>query len=478
MERLGIARADEYLVRLREEPRLLDELVDDLVVGETYFFREREALEFVMDVVFPSVAAGRDEGQTLKVWSAGCASGEEPYSLAIMTHDSQYSGRVRILGTDISRGALAKAGKGAYSTWALRATPAETTARCFRHSGGRYTLAERYRRAVEFRYLNLAADTYPDLLSGTAGVDVILCRNVLMYFPREVVARVADGFFRSLAPGGWLVTGASDPPLGSFAPFEAVVCEVGVFYRRPDDQPAPGAGPGVRGKSTGRFEARVGTAGPVEAWNPGEPAGRLEALELPGLEAGDGAARGQRDGAVRCPVVDGVRTGSTSPAMEEAHRLFREGEIGRVLAMLEAVPTTADSALLRVRVLANLGRPEEAESFVRKALAALPQWPEGRFVLAMLLFQRGNADEALAELRRTLYLDHQAAVAHFFNGVVLQKSGKRKGALRAFRNAHRLAAAEPPESVLAYSEGQLAGNLAEAAAAQVAVLERMQEESR
>ncbi len=516
ISRQGAGSAEQYLVRLREEPTLLDDLVDEVVVGETYFFREPGALEYLKGVMLPGLERLRQPGHVFRIWSAGCASGEEAYTLSILAHESEWRGRVHILGTDISRGALARAELGEYSSWSLRTTPPEAVSRWFRKNGTRLILAERYRKPVEFRYLNLATDRYPDLSTGTAGVDVILCRNVLMYFPGEVVEQVAQGFFRSLAPGGWLLTGASDPPLAAFAGFDVLMTEAGVFYRRAsqsdgdeatgrtvilegialngevawsEDRLPAGSGSGreaqvgaVDGAADGVLhrmpdeaggETRTPGSAPVAHSEAGPPEGPKPATAGRGvLRAVDGSITEEKGGRSAGTAATGV---PPEDELEAARQLCRSGDARAALELLERIPSSAAGSALQAHALASLGRYEEAEELARKAVSRFPGVAESHFVLAMLLFERGRAQEASAELRRVLYLDGTAALPHFVQGLLLQKAGKMTGARRSFRNAYRLASAGPGDAILPYSDEQLASNLASAAEAQMAVVDRILE---
>ncbi|MBC7818111.1 MAG: chemotaxis protein CheR, partial [Planctomycetaceae bacterium] len=168
----------------------------------------------------------------LRAWSAGCASGEEAYSLAMLFDSEGWAGRSHVLGTDISARALAAARRGSYREWSFRGDGAAQALRFVTRRSEEHVIADALRGRVEFKPLNLAIENYPSMAAGTVALDLILCRNVLIYFDLATVASVARRLFESLVPGGWLVTGASDPPLGEHAPFETVIAPEGVFLRR------------------------------------------------------------------------------------------------------------------------------------------------------------------------------------------------------------------------------------------------------
>ncbi len=236
-KRSAIATLEEYRDRITTEPALLDDLVSELTIGETYFFRESAQFEFLRREVLPALRQ-RGPGHPIRVWSAGCASGEEAYSLAILLEEEGLAGQAHVLATDISRSSLARARQAVYSSWSLRDNSGLTglARRYLRQHGKRFHLAETIRQRVVFQCHNLVLDACPSFAGGAWGMDLILCRNVLIYFAAEATALVARRLFEALAPTGWLITASSDPPLQESAPFEVVIRNEGVFYRRPGEE--------------------------------------------------------------------------------------------------------------------------------------------------------------------------------------------------------------------------------------------------
>jgi chemotaxis protein methyltransferase CheR len=235
MHRAGVADLEAYGKWIETEEAALDDLIVELTVGETYFFREPDQFAFLRREVVPTYRARVTERMArwgLRAWSAGCASGEEAYSLAMLFDSEGLAAHVSVLGTDISHAALARARKGVYRSWSLRGDGAPQARPYLARQEGGWTVVEAVRRLVTFAHLNLALDVYPSLATGTWGMDLIFCRNVLIYFDADTVAAVARRLFASLAPGGWLFLASSDPPLNQIGPFEIVVAPEGVFYRR------------------------------------------------------------------------------------------------------------------------------------------------------------------------------------------------------------------------------------------------------
>jgi chemotaxis protein methyltransferase CheR len=189
---------------------LLERLIDQVTNQETTFVRDRRQLGTIAwhSLLRGVHAAGSG---TIRVWSAGCASGEEVYTLALLAAEALAPARtpVDVLGTDISGAALAAAAVGLYRERAVRALDASLRQRYLeRQADGRYLVGEQLRALVRFRRHNLARGPFPPL--GEVGFDLVICRNVLIYFDAPLVERVIDSLGRSLRPGGVLVLGASD----------------------------------------------------------------------------------------------------------------------------------------------------------------------------------------------------------------------------------------------------------------------------
>lgn len=223
MARAGVGSVETWLDGVQGGRAPLTDVVEEVVVGETYFFREAEQLG-LLGLVLPALP------RPIRLWSAGCATGEEPYTLAMVAHELGLEGSTSILATDLSEASLVRARDAVYDDWSFRgpdAARAKPWARLV--PGGptlRWTLDDRIRRAVTFQSLNLVSDPYP------SGQNIIFCRNVLIYLQRSVVADLARRFYDALAEGGWLVLASSDPPLTGLAPFTTVTTPHGMFYQR------------------------------------------------------------------------------------------------------------------------------------------------------------------------------------------------------------------------------------------------------
>ena len=192
----------------------LESLVGHITVGETYFFRHPQQFEAVERWILPELVDARRDVRRLRVWSAGCATGEEPFSSAILLDriaPTLGGWNTTIVATDIHRGALETARRGRYRPWSFRGIPARVLQTYFDPVGSEFEISPRLRDMVRFEHHNLIEDPHPTLLLDANAVDLILCRNVLMYLTPDAIARVGDRLVASLADGGWLLLGPSDP---------------------------------------------------------------------------------------------------------------------------------------------------------------------------------------------------------------------------------------------------------------------------
>jgi chemotaxis protein methyltransferase CheR len=453
---------EAYLARLSVESALLDDLVADITVGETHFFRDAQQFDLLRNKVIPELLARRSADRPLRIWSAGCATGEEAYTLAIVVHELGLGDTARIVATDLSRAALARARRARYGRWSLRGVTPETETRYFERHGEEFRFARELRDAVEFRYLNLAEDAYPSLASGIWGMDLILCRNVLIYFDAETVGRVVNRLVRSLAPDGWLLLGASDPLATEFVPVDAVITTAGLAYRRRG-----------RGGASGEQAAGIGMA---VLHTPPASATPTWWQSPPAEASAEGATWEPRTVPPAGHDTTAAPALATAPAAEDVDATYAAGEYARAAELARArvrADTTAPPRewVLLVRALANCGALASAGEACAAGLERHPVSAELLYLHGVLLGESGRPGDAVAALRRALYADRSFAVVHLALGGQFLRVGDGGGARRAFRNAARLLDESPADTVAPGSDGARAGRLASLARAQLALLE-------
>jgi chemotaxis protein methyltransferase CheR len=390
-----------YLALLLDSARgeaELDALIATLTIGETSFFRHGEMFEALRTVVVPDLLNRNRDRRRLHIWSAGCSIGAEPYSVAILLKRDFAAALagwdVSIVGTDVNRAFLARAREGCYEEWALRNTTEDFRRRNFVRAGSCWRIVPEYREGVSFRYHNLVSQPFPSLWNDLCAFDLILCRNVTIYFAPEIVRRVVVKLHRSLVDGGWLAVGHAEPNTELFAPFRTVNAVGAVLYQKPS---APPSSPAA--------SAALATVPPVPAmpaWTP---------PVLPALS--------------RAPTPVRVEPPAIAPAAD----------------------------LAEIRALADKGAWEEADGRCRAALAQERLNPGVYFYHALVLEQTGRHHEAERALRQALYLDRRFVLAHYYLGLLMQKQGRLPVAAHSFENVLELLSRAEPGHVFGEGDG-------------------------
>ncbi len=231
---LGSFRSYYYMLRRDESgEQELAAVIDELTTNETYFFRERNQLEALVGEVLPELLDRRVRGgPPISIWSAGCSSGEEPYTIVMMAMEAGYvPGRdFRVYASDISRRVLHKARQGIYRPASFRETEPHVQRRHFNEKDGHWQISDDVKRHVMFSRLNLLDPSRLGLL-GT--MDVILCRNVIIYFDIETKRQVIDVFSEKLQSGGYLLLGHAESLINVTSAFELRHLKRDLVYRKP-----------------------------------------------------------------------------------------------------------------------------------------------------------------------------------------------------------------------------------------------------
>lgn len=463
LEILGLRNCASYLEILHhpaEGERELDALAVELTIGETYFFRHTEQFDALRHVVLPDLIERNQSSRRLRIWSAGCATGAEPYSLAVLLRRdlaARIAGwDVSILGTDVNRSFLARAREGRFEEWDLRGASDEVTRGCFDRHGKSWALRPEYKEWVSFQYHNLAKHPFPSLVHNLAAFDLILCRNVMIYFGPAATASMVDRFWESLVEGGWLLVGHAEPNTEVFRQFRTVSAPGTTLYKKTAEAagraapleslawPAPDTAPAALPLT--EFERAHGglPAGHTLASSPALdlPAAPSRAQRAPQLKVGASeqreSARSIRAGALRCP----------------------------------SEPSAEAGALAGVRALADRGDWQGASACCRRLLEADGLNPEIHFYLALALEQLGAPAEAELSLRRALYLDRGLVLAHYHLALFLQKNKNVPQAVRSFENVLELLSRGDDGDLVTGADGMTVAGLKELTEMHLEVLRR------
>ena len=235
VESLGLSSYREYYRYVCYDPngqRELEDLVERITTHETYLFREDYQLEAFREEILPELSRRRRVPKRLLVWSAGCSTGEEVYTIAILLRESGLfdDWLLRVVGSDISRQVVSHARRAAYGHNSFRTTDSYFQRKYFREQEGKFYVREDIRAMCSFGQLNLLSTERFDVLGRC---DVIFCRNVLMYLSGEARHRIVEAFYDTLNPGGYLLLGHSESLLNVTTRFDLVHLSKDLVYRRP-----------------------------------------------------------------------------------------------------------------------------------------------------------------------------------------------------------------------------------------------------
>lgn len=431
---------DHYLARLDggSLPGETAALAQDLTVTETYFFRNAAQFHALREVVLPDRMAARGHEKALRFLSAGCASGEEAYSIAMTIREviADPGWDIRIQAADINPAMLRKAREGCYSAWSLRDTSPEMQERWFRADGRNMILDRRILKAVDFQELNLISGA-PNPLP-PEGYDAIFCRNMLMYFPEDTARAVVARLTGWLARGGYLFLGHAETLRNLSQDFHLRHTHESFYYQRKDG--GPGSSSAAAGIPLPPVRAPEDRFVPAEAWISAirRSAQRIQALTSIVKPT---------------PPPPAERTARIGAALE----LLARERFDDALNLVEQFPpehgADPDVLLLKATLLSHRGQLEAAERISRRLLQQDELSTGGHYVLALCREAAGDSDEAADHYQLAAYLDPAFAMPRLRLGLLFRRLGQRETARKALTSAASLLEREDSSRLLFFGGG-------------------------
>lgn len=434
---LGMAGYDAYLALLLRDSDELLRLTELLTVNETYFFREPAHLSMMVDMLLPEFMTIRKQ-RPIRIVSAGCSTGEEPYSIAIMLQERFGAASERlfdIVGVDIDSTVIASAQRGVYGKNSFRGMEPSLLERYFVvGSSGRYQVSDTIRKQVGFEVVNLLGPSYPELMQQP---DIILYRNVSIYFPGQVQRAIFGKLAELLAAEGALLVGAAETFHHDIGVLSLVKQNSLFYYRKTP--------PLV-------FEERR-TASRFSA--PSERA-RGSASRAVSVSAGKHQPTQTRSQAKHIPDYSGKRSNFLSRVdvrerFDEAITLAHSKQYDKALDIL-AVIIEQDSGfekayVLKGSLLVNVSRFDEALVVCKSILDRDPLCLEAYLMLGIIARQTRNNDEAIKRFREAIYLNASCWLAHFHTGEILFAQGDEKRSRSSFETTLKILDSGPPNKL-------------------------------
>lgn len=384
-----------------------NELILLLTIGESYFFRDKGQFHLLEKHILPLLIAQRKSQRQLSIWSAGCSSGEEPYSIAIALHKllpDIDKWEIKIFATDINNSLLAKAKQGCYGEWSFRMVDNDIKNQYFYRCGSNWQLRDDIKSMVNFYNCNLVKDDFPSYERGLFDVDLILCRNVFIYFSYETIAKVANKFMQTLNKNGYLITGHNEMYGQKIAGLQTQIFSESVIFQRV-----------IQGLNVQKSAQNLAISNiskrPVAKSIINTPLDSLRKKEF--------------------TLSPCTSKNSIYDLKSAASNLFAEGKYNlameKAALVLQNIPNDFDALYLIAQISANLGKYKEAYRYCEEALKINCFALDPYYLLAHLSEEyEEDFSKAKELLRKIIYLSPQEVAAHLQLASYYRKEGDFK----------------------------------------------------
>uniref|UniRef100_C6DZA2 MCP methyltransferase, CheR-type n=1 Tax=Geobacter sp. (strain M21) TaxID=443144 RepID=C6DZA2_GEOSM len=382
-----------------------------LTTGESYFFRDKGQFALLKNHILPELIK-RKRQRRLRIWSAGCSSGEEPYSLAMVVKELLPvldNWQIQIIGTDINSKVIDQAGKGIYTEWSFRQTEQRLRDKFFSKREGCWEIDPDIKAMVTYRCCNLVLDPFPDLSGELNNMDLIVCRNVFIYFHPEAVGQVVTKFADTLTEGGFLLTGHGELHLQALYRLKSRMIDEQMILQKGTDL--------------------------------------TSAVSLPAVTP----LHHQVVPASARPSAGTKKEQRLNPAAVSAKRLFA-GHAAKPVAA-GVLPHDLDRCLEQARRCADQGKYHDAARICRDVIRYHTLSPLPYFLLAQISEANGDAWSAKQCFKKAIYLDPSLIAPHLELGEMYLSEKKYELAAKSIRSARELLKVMPPGKFIAlYSE--------------------------
>jgi chemotaxis protein methyltransferase CheR len=393
----------QWLLSTTLNDEQLEILAAHLTITETYFWREPRVFAALTDFILPELIKSKKREKNIRIWSAGCSTGEEPYSIAIALHKTIpkiKDWNITILATDINAKALVKAETGIYNQWSFRNSPSWLKSTYFHCKQDRkFEIIPEIRKMVTFSGCSLAEKNYLPASGSTDSMDIIFCRNVLMYFTYEWADKISQNLFHSLSEEGWLIVSSCELSPQLFQKLTPVNFPGAILYRKTGKEPAHSFS--------------------VHSIETPEPLSDIAFLTT------------KASAKMVTKVVTKEEHQSPQNTPEESY---------------------ADR-IIEIRSLAGKGHLAEALSACNEAITSYKLAPGLYFLRASILQEMDKGGEAIKSLKQAIYIDPEYMMGHFTLGNLFFRQGNIKNAKRYFNNALDLLNTGTNDDIIPESEG-------------------------
>jgi chemotaxis protein methyltransferase CheR len=427
-------------------------LTELLTNNESYFFRDREQLNLLKTQIFPEIIQQKRQQNdlTLRIWSAGCAAGQEPYSLAIILRELLIdfdAWKVSIFGSDIDLGALNQARGGIYSPWSFRETESRIKQQYFESQAGNYRIVPWIRQMVSFHKLNLLSEAFPQLFSQLREIDLIVCRNVFIYFDVSAIEQVLAKFSQTLVSGGYLLVGHSELTGQNLSNFQVQIFSQSLIYQRRELNSSQ--------KNSQLLPTQIQTSSQSIQ---NSPRSRSSNLKQP--SAIDPATKLFNPSK---PAASNLTPEQTQKLLQQAEKLWQQKQsnlaIKKAEQILLASPQNTAVYCLLGKIYLELGQIELATQMGDRALALEPLNLEINYLLAEIALLQGELAAAKKIYTKILYLDTEAIVAQIQLSQIYRQEGNIVRARKISQQAVKMLQKLPKTQLLTHCNNSTVAEL-------------------
>lgn len=444
-----------------ERDREWEELTFLLTIGETYFFRDHGQIALLRNRILPELIESKrsETKRSLRIWSAGCSTGEELYSLAILVKElipDWNKWNILILGTDINSQSIEKAKQGIYDSWSFRMVEPKLKQRYFKQQQTKWEVDQQIRSMVKFCNGNLLADPFPNATSDIYNMDIIVCRNVFIYFNSQTISVILKKFYNTLNSQGYLIAGHTELYGQNLGQLQAKVFPESVVYQRSEEK-------------LGDTQSTSSLKLPQQAYiNSKDIAIAPTSFSQPLSKA---ISKATKLHLAPNKTVSGLQpvhsvsplpstketTDTTEIVLSQAEALFKNGDYQRVIKELEQItkqhPNNFDAYYLMAQAFANLGDSKQATEYCQQALKLDASSVAPYYLLAHIAEEQGNSDKAKDLFKKIIYLAPSSISAYLELGGIYDSEGDTSRARKMRTTALELLKVLPPNSVVEYHEG-------------------------
>lgn len=442
-------------------------LIPLITTIESYFFRDQGQINLLQTVILPELIASRQSTKQLKLWSAGCSTGEEPYSLSILLQrllPDWKDWNIVILGTDVNEEALNKARQGVYSAWSFRMVDPDLRGQYFWNQGQDWKINSQTQNSVQFFNLNLVKDSYqfPNY-QAIQDIDLIICRNVFVYFDKDYISLVMKKFYDSLKIGGYLITGHAELQSQDYSErFQAKVFPESIIYQKPyypwlgqqllKTQQSSLVNPNYADPITNLLTASLRSIPPISNPTVRNPLPLPPSPSNPLLPSQSSY-----------PPFPSDKGQVLKQQLEEAKQSFKNKQYKTAIQKLEKTfktyPNHFEINYLLAQCYANLGQYESAKLYCQKALEinSLSKLPY--YLLLQIAQEREDLDDAKLLSKRIIYLDPTSIPAYLELASIYEQEGDQSRAKKMYRTALELLKGLPSQTLIEHWVNVTAGDL-------------------